>query len=260
MRTIRLNDKTRIEAFLRKNPLLHVYSLGDLDDFFWPHTTWYALEEADAVREMALVYSATPPPVLLAMSDDAPAMAQLVASIVPFLPGRLYSHLTPGVKDALSNHYRLDSHGLHYKMALRDPSRLAGVDCSAVTRLAEGDLANVLQLYESAYPGNWFDPRMLQTGQYFGIRLAGELISVAGIHVYSGSYRVAALGNVTTHPAHRGRGYAQATTAKLCRSLLESVDHVIANVKADNAPALACYRKLGFEFIAPYEEYMLDAK
>ena len=24
--------------------------------------------------------------------------------------------------------------------------------------------------------------------------------------------------------------------------------------------ALACYRKLGFEFIAPYEEYMLDAK
>ena len=36
-----LRDKNKIESFLRKNPFLHIYGLVDLDDFFWPRTTWY---------------------------------------------------------------------------------------------------------------------------------------------------------------------------------------------------------------------------
>ena len=55
MKTVRLDDKSRIEAFLRRRPSLHIYSLGDLDDFFWPQTTWYALEDEGEIREIAMV-------------------------------------------------------------------------------------------------------------------------------------------------------------------------------------------------------------
>src|SRR5438093_529591 len=82
---------------------------------------------------------------------------------------------------------------------------------------------------------NWFDPRMLETGHYYGIRQDGTLLSIAGVHVYSPRYRVAALGNITTRPAARGHGLATLVTAKLCQELLRSVDEIGLNVRADNA-------------------------
>jgi predicted GNAT family acetyltransferase len=101
---------------------------------------------------------------------------------------------------------------------------------------------------------------MLETNRYFGIRRDGSWISVAGIHVYSPHYGVAALGNITTLPQFRGQGLATATTAKLCRTLLQDVDHIGLNVKADNASAIACYKRLGFEIVETLEEYMLEPK
>jgi predicted GNAT family acetyltransferase len=121
-------------------------------------------------------------------------------------------------------------------------------------------LDDLLRLYDESYPGNWFDPRMLQTRQYFGLRVNCRLVSVAGVHAYSQAYRVAAIGNVVTHPAHRNKGYAKLVTARLCQSLLEKVNHVGLNVKADNAAAIACYRGLGFEIVAPYGEFTIEGK
>jgi hypothetical protein len=43
MSMVMLHDKGEIEAFLRRDVSLHIYEIGDLDDVFWPHTTWYAL-------------------------------------------------------------------------------------------------------------------------------------------------------------------------------------------------------------------------
>ena len=36
--------------------------------------------------------------------------------------------------------------------------------------------------------------------------------------------------------------------------LQRTVDHIGLNVKADNAAAVACYRRLGFRPVAEYEE------
>jgi ribosomal protein S18 acetylase RimI-like enzyme len=81
------------------------------------------------------------------------------------------------------------------------------------------------------------------------------------VHVYSARYRVAALGNITTHPGLRGRGLATAASARLCRELVQAgVDCIGLNVKADNTAALSCYRKLGFERVAEYGEYTLERK
>jgi ribosomal protein S18 acetylase RimI-like enzyme len=255
-----LTDKARIEAFLRKNAELHIYSLGDLDDFFWPRTTWYGWESEGELQDIVLVYAGTSLPTVVGIAQQPATLYERMREVIPLLPQRFYAHLSPGAEDVLRETHHLDSHGPHYKMALRNASRIASVDCAGAVRLERQDQDELVRLYDESYPGNWFDPRMLQTGQYFGLRVDRRLVSAAGVHVYSERYRVAAVGNVVTHPPHRNRGYAKLVTARLCQSLREKVRHIGLNVQADNDAAMACYRKLGFEIVAPYGEFTVEQK
>jgi ribosomal protein S18 acetylase RimI-like enzyme len=68
------------------------------------------------------------------------------------------------------------------------------------------------------------------------------------------------VGNITTLPACRGQGLGTAITARVCRELLKTTGTIGLNVRADNAPAIHCYRKLGFEQVAEYEEWMVERK
>jgi len=255
-----LTYRMEIAAFLRSDPELHVYSLGDLDDFFWPYTTWYGWEEDEELKDVLLVYWGRETPTVVGISQQPPMMRKLLAEVAKGLPGQFYAHLSPGVEEALADSHTIQSHRLHYKMALRDKSLVRNVDCPQTVRLGKRDLAELFQFYLDSYPMNWFDARMLETGQYFGLRKDGRLISAAGVHVYSQEYGVAALGNIVTHPEHRHRGYGTQVIARLCQSVLEEVRYVGLNVKADNDAAIACYRKLGFETLAPYSEFAMTRR
>jgi GNAT superfamily N-acetyltransferase len=257
MGMICLHDKPEIEQFLRRSVRLHIYSIGDLDDFFWPHTTWYGYKTDRGLEAIALVYAGPDLPTVLALSDSPDAMAELLGSILNLLPDRFYAHLSPGLERTLEESFELESLGAHSKMALAGIPAAAKIDCAGVELLSMDDLPAIEALYSDSYPGNWFDPRMLETDHYFGIADMGRLVSIAGIHVYSRRYRVAALGNITTLPTHQGRGLATRVTAKLCQSLLEEGIEVGLNVKADNHAAVSCYRKIGFETVAAYEEFAI---
>ncbi len=211
MTFICLHDKQVIEQFLRRDTQLHLYSIGDLDDFFWPYTTWYGLKTDGSLRAAALLYSGQTLPTLLALSSYNDAIAALLRSISHLLPSQFYAHLSPGLEGLLSDTHHVAPHGAHYKMALHDKARIANVDCSRVVPLSLSEREELQRFYQDSYPGNSFDPRMLETQQYFGIRSGGQLVSAGGIHVYSSQYRVAALGNIATHPGHRGRGYEAVT-------------------------------------------------
>jgi ribosomal protein S18 acetylase RimI-like enzyme len=260
MLPVSLHDKAEIAAFLRRTPWLHMYHLGDLDDFFWPYTAWYASKANGKIDQLILLYHALDVPVLLAVSEDAPAMSNLVKSLIHLLPRRIYTHLSAGVQEAFAADYHIEPNGLYYKMKLTDPPCLDKVDTSATFPLSPADQADVQTLFNESYPGNWFDPRMLETGCYYGIRQDGKLVCVAGVHVYSPEYRVAALGNITTHPAYRGQGLASAASARVCRELLATTNHIGLNVNQENASALACYKRLGFEIAAEYSENMLTIR
>ena len=259
MQPICLHDKREIETFLRQDTFLHLYGLGDLDDDQWPYTTWYAAKQAGRIAAVILVYTRYQPPTLLALGgDDAGALPELLDSIIPLLPGRLYAHLSPGLTDLLEPHYHLTLHGEHLKLALLHPARLDAIDTSQAAPLSLADADHAVKLYQESCPGNWFHPSTLGAMPYFGIRGPEGLISIAGVHTYSENYGVSALGNITTHPAHRNRGLGKAVTAALCHRLSPRVQHIGLNVKADNAPAIACYRSLGFEPVATYYEYAAD--
>lgn len=56
-----------------------------------------------------------------------------------------------------------------------------------------------------AYPKNWFDSRMVESDKYYGDFINDTLVGIAGIHVFSEAYKIAALGNIATHPAYRAQ-------------------------------------------------------
>ncbi|MGN9778948.1 GNAT family N-acetyltransferase [Micromonospora sp. H33] len=250
------HDRAVLADLLGRDAVLHAYQLGDLDDFFWPYTSWFRRGEA-----VALLYHGAVPATLLAFAAPARVaeLAALLGELAPVLPARLYAHLSPGLEPALAGTFTVETSGGHLKMALTDPVRLAAVPPAGAV-LGAADLPALRRLYAEAYPGNWFDPRMLGTGQYVGVRDGGDLVSVAGVHVWSPRYRVAAIGNVTTHPRARGRGLGTAVVAALCARLRASVDHVTLNVKADNGPAVRLYERLGFTRVAEYGEFTLSAR
>ncbi|WBB90786.1 GNAT family N-acetyltransferase [Verrucosispora sp. WMMC514] len=250
------HDRAVLAGLLSRDPVLHAYQLGDLDDFFWPYTSWF--RRGDSV---VLLYHGAVPPTLLAFARPAQvgAVAALLGEVAPVLPARLSAHLSPGLESALGGTFRVTAAGPHRKMALTDRARLAAVTPAGEV-LGRADLPRLHELYAAAYPGNWFDPRMVDTGRYVGVRDGELLVAVAGVHVVSAAHRVAAVGNVTTRPGWRGRGLAGAVVARLCGLLAAEVDHVTLNVAADNPVAVRLYERLGFTRVADYGEFTLVAR
>lgn len=260
MGLVRLHDRDRIERFLSRDLYLNLYAIGDLDEFFWPRTTWYGWVTGGQISAIVLVYQGPEVPTLLGLSNDQAPMHELLSSIRQVMPPRFYAHFSPGLESVFGESHSIEFHGDHFKMALRDGITESTDDLSQVVRLDATDLPSIEKLYRESYPGNWFDSRMLETGQYYGIKEGGRVVSIAGIHVYSTRYRVAALGNIATLPSHRNRGYASQVTATLCHSLRGGGIRVGLNVKSDNSAALACYERIGFETVTSYGEFTLQRK
>jgi predicted GNAT family acetyltransferase len=258
---VELRDRDELAGFLRRRPAVHAYALGDLDDFFWPHTRWLGWELDGRVEQVALLYDEPDPPVLLALAEEpASEMADLLLEAADRLPARVYAHVTPGLLDTIARALVPETEpAAHLKLGLAHPHALAGYETTQVDRLAPDDLAEVERFYSQAYPGTWFQARMLETGRYAGIRRDGGLVCVAGVHVWSPTWQVAALGNVATLPEARGEGFATAACAYLCRLLLDDgIDTISLNVRADNAAAIRAYEKLGFAHAADYVEVALS--
>lgn len=123
-----------------------------------------------------------------------------------------------------------------------------------VVRLTPAD-APRLHAFYSRWEHVEFIPEMLEYGIYYAAESSGEIIAVAGTHVVSHWCGLAAIGGVLTHPEWRGRGLATAVTGGVVSALLDiGIESVFLNVRQDNAPAVAAYRRLGFTTYAPMLE------
>jgi predicted GNAT family acetyltransferase len=101
-----------------------------------------------------------------------------------------------------------------------------------------------------------FDASQLASRAFYGVWEAERLVAVAGTHVVSEARGVAAVGNVFTHPAYRGRGLATITTAAVVEDLLRrpGMTTIVLNVARENLPAVRCYESLGFWAFYAYHE------
>jgi ribosomal protein S18 acetylase RimI-like enzyme len=252
-----LHDRDELESFFSLDPILHLYSLGDLDPAFWPHTTWYGAREDGRLCEVVLLYLGLALPTVQAFATGDPARAaDLVTELLPALPPRFHAHLGPPALEATLRRQRAFSpYGLSLRMRLDDPTRVELPEPAGLVVLGSADEADIRALLGLAYPHNFFEPRMLASGLYLGVRQAGELVSMAGLHVRSVRYRAAALGNVATHPDARGQGLGRAVTAALCRRLLDrGISRIGLNVREANTAGRRLYEGLGFSTHLRYQE------
>jgi GNAT superfamily N-acetyltransferase len=123
-----------------------------------------------------------------------------------------------------------------------------------VRRLTAADLPAVQALY-ALWPETVFSVLMFTTGVYYGAYRAGELVAIAGTHAVSLRHGMGVIGNVFTHPDHRGAGLATATSGAVSRALIEAGAREVAlNVHEENTPAGAAYRRAGFTLHEPFWE------
>lgn len=254
-----LSEKHVIYDILKHDSDNQIFALGDLDDFYWPHTQWYSLEISGETRALALIYTGSVIPTLLLFnSGHLDKGRDLLQIMTDLLPDEFYAHLSPELLRHFAPETIVDNYGLSLKMVVR---RTFGKHRDEKIRvLHEADVPAIRKLLQVAYPQNWFDERMIRTGKYIGYIENNQLIGVAGIHVCSPEYKVAALGNIATHPEFRGKRIATKLVEQLCADLQETTEVIGLNVRADNQPAIDCYCKLGFEITGEYVECRIRLK
>ena len=125
-----------------------------------------------------------------------------------------------------------------------------------VERLLPVEVDELNRLYQLGFAA-WLPSSAVAEGVYYGIRVNGRLVAAAGTHVVIREAGLAVVGNVLTHADHRGRGYAKAVTSAVTAELLRSCDQVVLNVRADNPPAIAAYRRLGYQEHCRFEERLV---
>ncbi len=242
-------DRARLRAFLEQDRLFAAYAICDLDDREFPRTRWGAAWSGGSIVGLVMEYAGGSPQPLFAMGRDDAITAVLRSVINPRLA---YVAALPASLPAIAARYRLDAGPQMVRMWVDRERFIEGPD-PGVERLSPADASDLNRLYQLGF-GAWLPPHAIAEGVYYGIRLRGRLIAAAGTHVVSPQARMAVVGNVLTHGDFRGRGYATAVTGAVTAELLQSCDHVVLNVRADNPPAISAYRHLGYAEHVRFEE------
>jgi ribosomal protein S18 acetylase RimI-like enzyme len=242
-------DKAQILAYLETDRLYAAYAIGDLEPGMYEQCTWAGAERVGGLEALVLHYRGLDPPPLFLMGHVEGLRAILAETLCP-----QWVHLMclEGHLPLTREFYAWEETTPMWRMALR-PARFHPLSGHA-TRLAPRQSGQLTELYALG-GGSAFSPAQVGQGVFYGIWVDGQLVAAAGTHLVSAEYGVGAVGNVFTHPDHRGQGYASAATSAVVGELLDrGIREVILNVGQDNAPALHVYEKLGFERYCPFLE------
>ena len=256
-----LEKTDQLRDFLTQDRVGNAYLLGDLDPAYLPFCDWFGFVERGRIEALVLVYKGLSLPAVLTVGPVGdPDRAHryldaLFAEIKAKLPSRFWMHAPEPHKPAVAAHFKTNKLKRMIRMSLhRDHYKPFGTQVP-VRRLDHPDTAAIMALYKH-YPDNFFEPYQLETGLYFGSETdeGKGLSAIAGIHVFSRTYDIAAIGNLVTHPDYRRRSYATAVTTRLLDELFKSVSLVTLNVQEGNVAAIGTYEKFGFTHHHVYYE------
>lgn len=110
--------------------------------------------------------------------------------------------------------------------------------------LSQDDAPAMMDLVAATEPGP-FARRTPSLGTYLGIRDGRRLVAMAGERMRVPGH--VELSAICVHPDARGKGYAAALTQELMRRAFAQGERPFLHVRPDNGPAVALYRRLGFE-------------
>lgn len=244
-------DRELVRRFLRTDEVFAAYALADTDDVEFARTRWGVAFEAGEPVALVMEYRGVSPQPLFVMGDPAGISAIVRDTIRPRIS---YVSVRQSAVAALRTRYRVDAPAPMVRMVVtRDEFKpLVG----EVVRLDRADTRHLNRLYQLGFNA-YLPEEAIGAGIYFGVRRGTRLIAAAGTHVISPQLGIAAVGNVYTHREYRGQGLGKVVTSAVTAELLRDCDTVVLNVRADNPPALAVYRALGYRIATEFEERLI---
>lgn len=241
LRARSVSDRDEIAAFLGTDRRYAAYALGDLDAPTRGRARWgMAYDGSGQAAALAMHLDGLVPQPLFLMGDPAGCRA-ILGSVIR--PRNAYLLSTPAHDAAITDFYELERPAELLRMVVdRDSfSPFAG----AAERLVAADIDELNRLYQLGFRAG-FPATILDDGIYYGVRVAGRLVSAAGTHVINPREGIAVVGNVMTHADYRRHDFAKMVTSGVTAELLGRVPEVALNVYVENAPAIAAYLRLGY--------------
>lgn len=238
----RLTRKSEILAFLKTDRIYAGYAIGDLEPGLFEQCEWFGSGQERSLAALALVFHGFKPSVLFLMGEPSSLAGILLA---PAIPRQIYLNCREEHLAVAGSLYRWDGLAPMWRMSL---GTIAGRPSSAnPIRLGPQDAKELVALYGLG-GGEAFNPIQMERGVYYGVIAGGSIVAVAGTHLVSPTYRVAAIGNVFTHPGWRGHGYGRAATRAVAAALRRrGIRDVILNVSQANHIAVRLYEDIGFK-------------
>jgi len=247
-------DRALLRQFLEQDRLFAAYALCDLDDREFARTRWGVALGGQAPQSLVLEYAGLAPQPVFAMGDAAGVEAVLRDLI---RPRAAWVAMSYAVLPAVERLYRVEPGPEMIRMAVDRATFRPHPGLAA--RMVPGEIGDLNRLYELGFT-SWLSASAIEEGVYYGVRVRGTLVAAAGTHVVSREARMAVVGNVLTHREYRGRGFAKVTTSAVTQELLRTCDDVVLNVRADNAPAIAAYRTLGYREHCRFAERLVHRR
>ena len=248
-RTARMEDRSEILSYLETDRLYTAYAIGDLEPALFGDCAWAGAWQAGVQRALILHYRGLTPAALFLAGTTGGLRAILEGEL---RPESVYLTCRSEQLALARGFYEWPAPVPMWRMVLKPGEfRPVAADC---VRLGAADARELETLYELG-GGLAFSPAQIEQGVFFGIRAGGELVSVGGTHLASPTYGVAAVGNVFTHPEHRGRGLGTAVTSAVVEALQRmAVRNIVLNVGQENKGAIRIYERLGFVRYCPFLE------
>lgn len=236
-----LSDREQIRAILRPRVEYTAYAVGQLEPGLFERTKWYRAV-GDTGTGLVLHSRGGLGEATFVMGDT-----DAVAAILSIHPGPAHTYATcqPQHMEALRRVYRLANQQPMIRMGVT-PERFRAATGIPTVALGGVDIRRINSLYGTEGGPSYYVPEHIEAGLYRGVVVDGRLVAVAGTHVVSRHEGVAVVGNVFTHPAYRGHGFATAATSAVTAALLEFCDHVVLTVDPKNTPAVRAYERLGY--------------
>lgn len=248
-------DVAHIRQLLLRDAIWSVYALADLQPAFTPYCRWTVVQGEQGTAVL-LVFTALQPPILFAIGDQAAIAAGLDSSA---LPERVYVTVRQEHYALLSEYYTWVEEPHPMRRMVRQgtiapsttaPSGIAHPAKPSVVRLSRADADAISALYRHGGPftPDYFDPYQLDDGVFYGVKdEQGALSAVGGTHIIAWQEGMGAIGNMYTHPAQRGKGYARAVLEAIVAELVaRNVPTIVLNVDERNAVARGLYERHGF--------------
>jgi ribosomal protein S18 acetylase RimI-like enzyme len=235
-------------AYLRAMPYRNALPLSNITQLRGSCDALVA-EQNGAIAGVASTYHDLPIPNVTFAATHADIVGALLHELADRNPQlweqHTYALLPLERRDQLARFAHIFEAPVEYQMAL-EPETLDVHQRWPARRLGEADLAEMDELAHAAGLSVWHHSA-LALGPAFGCFEAGRLVAMAATHFATAD--VIELGHIATHPEYRRRGYASACTAALARAAWGLAPRVFLMVMADNMPALAAYKRLGFRTI-----------